>query len=107
MEDLPTRHRSLAGSLCSVALLPLVDKLARVDDDGMIPPQMVKEVAYGRASELRELAVSPRKRRQSRSRFESILRHLTTSHSTRTRERTVGRRSPIGMIDRRQPSCNV
>ena len=73
----------------------------------MIPPQMVKEVAYARASELRELAAGSRKRRLGRRRLESIVGYFTTSAATRRRDRTVAGRSPIGMIDRREPSCNV
>jgi hypothetical protein len=73
----------------------------------MIPPQMVKEVAYSRASELRELAMSSRKRRLGRRRLESIVGYFTTSAATRTRDRTVAGHRPIGMIDHTQPSCNV
>lgn len=73
----------------------------------MIPPQMVKDVAYGRASELRELATKSSKRLPRRRRLERIARYLTISAAARTRYRTVTAQNPIGAIDQRQPSCNV
>lgn len=73
----------------------------------MIPPQMVKDMAYSRASELRELATTSRKRRPLRRRLEIIASYLVMSAAPRTRDRTMAAQNPIGGIDQRQPSCNV